>query len=304
MTVSRRRTCGTMIHHEILMETSPTYRQTRLSIELASSEYESDLARARADFPVITIPVVVHVVFSNSMENISDEQIASQISILNQDYRATNPDIVNVPEPFKSAIADAKIEFKLAERDPEENNTDGITRTFTNELSFNPNNDSIKFNSTGGRDAWPTDKYLNIWVCNLSGGILGYAQFPGGPPETDGIVITYTAFGNIGTASPPFNKGRTTSHEVGHWLNLRHIWGDDFGACSGSDRVNDTPNQADANYGTPVFPHISCNNGPDGDMFMNYMDYVDDIAMFMFSQDQVARMRATLDGPRASFKML
>ena len=141
-----------------------------------------------------------------------------------------------------------------------------------------------------------------MWVCNLSGGILGYAQFPGGPSDTDGVVMTYTAFGDIGTATAPFNRGRTATHEVGHWLNLRHIWGDDFGACTGSDQVDDTPNQADANYGTPAFPHITCGNRPNGDMFMNYMDYVDDIAMFMFTADQVARMRAALDGPRASIK--
>lgn len=300
MNLSQRRTCGSMIHHEILMETSPTYRQTRLSIEQASREFERDTARARADFSIVTIPVVVHVVFNSSMENISDDQIKSQIRILNEDYRATNSDLNSVPDPFKPLIADSKIEFKLATKDPEGDCSSGITRTYTRELSFNANNDSVKFNSTGGKDAWSRDKYLNMWVCNLSGGILGYAQFPGGPANTDGVVMTYTAFGDIGTASAPFNKGRTASHEVGHWLNLRHIWGDDFGACSGSDQVDDTPNQADANYGTPTFPRITCENQPYGDMFMNYMDYVDDIAMFMFTADQVARMRATLDGSRAS----
>lgn len=127
-------------------------------------------------------------------------------------------------------------------------------------------------------------------------------SFPVGPPETDGVVITYTAFGDTGTAASPFNKGRTATHEVGHWLNLRHIWGDDWGTCALSDEVEDTPNQADANDGRPAFPHITCNNGPHGDMFMNYMDYVYDDAMFMFSAGQVARMRAALDGPRELIK--
>ncbi len=162
----------------------------------------------------------------------------------------------------------------------------------------------MKFTESGGKDAWPRDSYLNVWVCNYPS-LLGFASFPGEPAEIDGVVINYTAFGDTGTASPPFNKGRTATHEIGHWLNLRHIWGDDQtrpDTCSGTDLVDDTPNQAVDNFGTPTFPHITCNNGPDGDMFMNYMDYVDDVAMFMFTTGQVARMRAALDGPRASIK--
>ncbi len=298
----RRRTCGAMIHHEILMETDPDYRQQRLSIEMASREYETDPARARAVFPIITIPVVIHVVYNNNAQNISDAQIESQIRILNEDYRMQNADRSEIPEPFKPVAADAKIEFKLAVRAPDGQTTNGITRTFTRETSFDYRFETVKFNSTGGKDAWPRDKYLNMWICNLSGGLLGYAQFPGGSAATDGVVMDYQYFGDIGTATSPFDKGRTTTHEVGHWLNLRHIWGDDNGACTGSDQVDDTPNQADANFGRPTFPHITCNNGPHGDMFMNYMDYTDDAGMFMFSADQVARMWATLDGPRASIK--
>jgi hypothetical protein len=290
-----------MIHHQILMETSLTYRQQRLSIEQYSRDYETDSTRARADFPLITIPVVVHVVFNNSLENITDEQITSQIRILNEDYRKQNADIGLVPEPFKPFVADAKIEFKLAVRDPDGNSTKGITRTFTQKTAFSFD-DAVKFASTGGKNAWSADKYLNIWVCNLGGGLLGYAQFPGGDAETDGVVISHQYFGDVGTAIPPFNKGRTTTHEVGHWLNLRHIWGDDMGGCAGSDAVEDTPNQADSNFGRPTFPRITCGNAPNGDMYMNYMDYVDDDAMFMFSAGQVARMRAALDGPRALLK--
>jgi hypothetical protein len=136
-------------------------------------------------------------------------------------------------------------------------------------------------------------------VCALGGGLLGYAQFPGGPKSTDGVVINYRAFGTMGTAQSPFNKGRTATHEVGHYFNLRHIWGDTED-CSGSDFVADTPNCAGPNFGKPAFPKVSCNNGPSGDMFMNYMDYVDDAAMFMFTPQQVARMRTALDGPRRS----
>jgi hypothetical protein len=135
-------------------------------------------------------------------------------------------------------------------------------------------------------------------VCPLGGGLLGYAQFPGGPQATDGVVINYLAFGTIGTAQAPFNKGRTATHEIGHYFNLRHIWGD-TPDCSGSDMVADTPNCAGANFGTPAWPHITCNNGPNGDMFMNYMDYTDDAAMFMFTTQQVLRMRTALDSARS-----
>ena len=137
---------------------------------------------------------------------------------------------------------------------------------------------------------WDATKYLNLWACSLSGGVLGYAQFPGGSTATDGVVILNSAFGN--TATGPYNKGRTATHEVGHWLNLRHIWGDDGGACTGSDLVSDTPNQGAENYGCPLATKASCSNG--GDMFMNYMDYTDDACMFMFSAGQKARMQATV----------
>ena len=122
------------------------------------------------------------------------------------------------------------------------------------------------------------------------------AHYPD-PARTDGVVILHAAFGTTGTAAAPFGLGRTTTHEVGHWLNLRHIWGD-TNDCSGSDQVSDTPRATAPNYGKPDWPHITCNNGPNGDMFMNYMDYVDDAAMFMFTQAQAARMNATLAGPR------
>ncbi|HKG22285.1 MAG TPA: zinc metalloprotease, partial [Blastocatellia bacterium] len=148
-----------------------------------------------------------------------------------------------------------------------------------------------------GKAPWPTDRYLNLWVCNLGGGLLGYAQFPGGPAETDGVVITHRGFGTNGTAQAPFNLGRTATHEVGHFLNLRHIWGDTED-CSGTDFVADTPNAAGPNFAKPIFPKVSCRNGPNGDMFMNYMDYTDDDSMFMFTAQQVARMHATLEGFR------
>jgi len=281
--------------HYRLLETDPDFRRRQAGFETLVAERLRSGAARRAGAPT-KIPVVVHVVSNTAAENISLAQIKSQIAVLNRDFRAKNPDKSKVPAVWKGLVADAGVEFALAAKDPDGKPTKGITRTKTTSTSFG-DDDAVKAAATGGADPWPTDRYLNIWVCTLSGGLLGYAQFPGGPAETDGVVITHTGFGTVGTAAAPFNLGRSATHEVGHWLNLRHIWGDTED-CSGSDFVADTPNAAGPNFNKPVFPHISCSNGPNGDMFMNYMDYVDDDSMFMFTPQQVARMNATLDGPR------
>jgi len=284
--------------HERLLRTVPDYADARALSETRAwrlATGRSILARSG----VTVIPVVVHVVYKTNAQNISAAQIQSQIAILNHDYRKTNPDIASTPAAFNPLIADARIEFALAGTDPAGNPTDGIIRTQTTADSFSQD-DRVKASATGGADPWPSDRYLNIWVCQLGGGLLGYAQFPGGPTDTDGVVILHTGFGSTGTAAAPFNLGRTATHEIGHWLNLRHIWGDDGTGCNGSDFVNDTPNAAGPNFGTPAFPKVTCSNGPNGDLFMNYMDYVDDAAMVMFSNDQVTRMQACLDGDRPS----
>ncbi|HEV3470930.1 MAG TPA: M43 family zinc metalloprotease, partial [Pyrinomonadaceae bacterium] len=293
-----RRTCNTMeVHHRLLIE-SRAYAEARAAIE--NRAWEAATGRAVARAGVVRIPVVVHVVWNAAEENVSDAQIRSQIDVLNRDFRMRNTDIGTVPAPFQPLRADAEVEFFLATTDPAGATTTGITRRNTTVTAFS-SDDAIKFNSRGGTDAWPANRYLNLWVGPLSGGLLGYAQFPGGPANTDGVVIAFHAFGTTGTARPPFHLGRTATHEVGHWLNCFHIWGDDGTGCSGSDFVDDTPNQAGPNTGTPTFPRVTCSNGPNGDMFMNYMDYVDDSAMVMFSRGQVTRMRACLDGPRSSF---
>jgi hypothetical protein len=286
-----------------MLKTDPVYRMNRLAIEGFTAARVS--AKAAAVRKTVKIPVVVHVIYASAVENISDAQVKSQIDALNKDNRKKNGDIGKIPAPFKSLAADARIEFALAVRDPNGSPTTGITRTQTIKQQFDSLQNDIKFASTGGHDAWPRDKYLNLWTAKTIldpqvGPLLGYAQFPGGAVATDGVVITSDAFGTQGTAQAPFNLGRTATHEVGHWFNLLHIWGDDNGACTGSDNVPDTPNQADHNFKKPSFPRVTCSNGPNGDMFMNYMDYVDDDAMFMFTVGQVARMRAALNGPRAS----
>src|SRR5690606_3451761 len=184
-----------------------------------------------------TIPVVVHVVYKTNAQNISDAQIQSQIAVLNDDFRMRNTDLSSAPAPFRAVASDARLNFELATEDPDGNPTDGIVRVKTDKASFSTVNDDIKFTAEDGSDAWPADRYLNIWVGpnllnSVGQTVLGYAQFPGGPAATDGVVILHSAFGTSGTAAAPFNLGRTTTHEVGHWLNLRHIWGDDGTGCA------------------------------------------------------------------------
>jgi hypothetical protein len=293
-----RRSCATLQVHFGLLDEFPEFRQNQADIERFTRATGDEAAAMRTG--VVRIPVVVHVLHRRPAENISDAQIKSQIRVMNRDFRAKNADKSKVPAAFKPAVADAQITFALATRDPQGKRTNGITRTKTTRTSFGPD-DSMKSPSGGGAAAWDTTRYLNIWVCTLGGGLLGYAQFPGGPASTDGVVILNTAFGTTGTAKAPFNKGRTATHEIGHYLNLSHIWGESrIPTCADDDYVTDTPKQFGPNNGKPMFPHISCNNGPNGDMFMNYMDYVDDAAMFMFTTSQVERMRAALSGPRST----
>jgi hypothetical protein len=295
--VPDHRSCGVLIAHNRLLEADPGARQRRAALKedirgrlMAFDE----LDRAAP----VTIGVVVHVVFSDPAGNISDAQVASQIDALNRDYSMANPDSSQVPPVWKGLHADTRIRFKLATKDPSGAATSGITRTQTQAAEFTTD-DAVKFTARGGADAWDSSRYLNLWACNLGDQLLGYAQFPGMPADTDGVVILNQAFGTQGPLAPQFNMGRTAVHEVGHWLDLHHIWGDTTD-CSGSDLVSDTPTQQHPNFGRPQFPHVSCNNSPNGDMFMNYMDYVDDAGMFMFTLGQIARMRATLHGPRAS----
>lgn len=279
---AQSRVCGTTEHQSKLEEKYPEIIAVRQQIEQQTANFNFNQGQRAT----VTIPVVVHVIYNTTSQNISDAQVKSQIDVLNEDFRRLNADKVNTPSLFSGVASDCMINFCLAQKDPSGNATTGIVRKSTTTTSF-IDDDRVKYSSTGGDNAWPSDKYLNLWVCNLGSSLLGYAQFPGGPAATDGVVVLYSAFGRTGTLSAPFNKGRTATHEVGHWLNLRHIWGD---AACGNDLVSDTPTQADANYGCPTFPHKTCSNN--GDMSMNYMDYTDDACMNMFSTGQASRMNA------------
>ncbi len=280
--------CSTMEVLERHMAKSPNLESKMKAIEKQCEAFIQLRKSGKAnDLDRITIPTVVHVIYSKNEENICSSQIASQIKVLNQDFTKTNTDITQIPEEFSTISADVKIRFEL----------DTIIRVSSTRAEWGTN-DQMKFSSNGGSDAIDSSKHLNIWVCNIGGGILGYAQFPGDNASTDGIVVSPQFFGTEGSASAPFDRGRTTTHEIGHWLNLRHIWGD--GNCSVDDFVDDTPVSDGPNYGCPTYPTVRCNTN---NITMNYMDYTDDACMYMFTQGQKNRMRAVfaIGGPRESF---
>lgn len=274
-------------------------RSTKLSVHLQSVNSINSLSDAEKanKLSVIRIPVVVHVLYKTDAENISDEQIKSQIEALNRDYRRKNQDTTNTPVRFRSIAADVQIEFVLATVDPDGRATTGIVRKQCNRASWEAD-DKIKTSKNGGDDAWDSHSYLNIWVGKINK-VLGYSTFPGTDPALDGVVITYNAFGTINTTAP-YQMGRTAVHEVGHWLNLKHIWGDDH--C-GDDFVDDTPKQGYYTIGCPggAFRY-SCDNGSLGDMYMNYMDFTDDACMNLFTEGQKTRMRSlfAVGGARSS----
>ena len=292
--------CAVVEHEQYLEKMNPKRSQQRAAFEQKIQQYAASLSSQKITTPTISIPVVVHVLYSTGVQNISDAQVLSQIEVLNEDFARLNSDTANTPVVWQGISSSPNVSFCMAQVDPNGNPTNGIERRQTTTGSFSTN-DNIKHFSTGGLDAWDPSSYFNIWVGNLSGGLLGYAEFPTGSLSTTyGVVITYDSFGRgVGTLTPPYNLGRTATHEIGHCLNLFHIWGDDGGACTGTDNVADTPNQGSENYGCPNYPLTdNCSGSNPGVMFMNYMDYTDDGCMNMFTQGQVTRMLAVLNnGP-------
>ena len=294
-----QRKCAAQEVLEEQMRNDPSFRENRERIENFIQRFIETQGNERL-LPNgdIEIPVVVNVLYKTNAQNISLTQIQSQIDVLNRDFAGTNSDLSFTPSQFNPVLAgDVRVRFVLETP---------INRKKTNKNSWQLN-DGMKKTQTGGIAATSPTTKLNLWVCNLAGGYLGYAQFPGGPEETDGVVVDDNAMGTTGTAQAPFNKGRTATHEVGHWLNLYHIWGD---ATCGSDLVNDTPPHRTYNFGCPGTINITCTNNtttnPFGftrEMTVNYMDYTDDACMVMFTNAQKSRMQATFasGGPRNSF---
>jgi hypothetical protein len=259
---------------------------SRASIENFIAQNLNANSTARGQEASIKIPVVVHILYHFPGENISDAVVLNQIAALNRDFRKLNSDTNKIPSYFKSLAADCGIEFQLATADPRGRATNGIIHKYTPITKWDPD-DKIKFSSEMGDDAWDSKSYLNIWVASLSR-TLGYSSFPGDPAAIDGVVINNSIFGN-----------RVAVHEIGHWLGLRHLWGD---ANCGDDGVGDTPKQETFTNGCPSGVRLSCGTGPYGDLYMNYMDFTSESCIVMFTNGQKSRMRAVFapGGPRNS----
>jgi hypothetical protein len=267
-------------------------------IKQAVLDRKLNALQARTEATTIYIPIVFHIVMQDQSQ-VTDAQIQEQVEQLNIDYAGINADSTKIPSYFKPLFAKTNIQFRLAQRNPNNEPSTGIERTTTAKASFDLNDSRLKYASTGGADAWDNTRFFNVWVCNVTPPYLGYATFPnGGSPAEDGVVIKYTTLPN---GTYPYNKGRTLVHETGHFLNLIHIWGDDDG-CNGSDDIDDTPNQGGYTSGCPsVSPrHDNCTMTGNGIMYENFMDYTDDACMVMFTLDQKARMETSMSLYRAA----
>lgn len=299
LSIYGQRTCGTDKKMAEFFVAHPEAEANRAALKDFLVNNQSRLNRKAG---VVTIPVVVHVLYSNSAMNISDAQIASQIKVLNDDFRKLNADFNTVvPAAFQGVAADLELAFCLATKKPDGSSTNGIVRKSV-ASNFNFNNNYYK---ASGSPSWDTTKYLNIWVGNMTQ-YLGWAYLPDNAGAIDdGLAIGYKYFGTVGSLDATYNKGRTATHEIGHYFGLNHIWGDEENSCgtsAGDDGCEDTPATKEPYFSKPTFPtnQYACTSTANGSMFMNYMDYVDDAAMAMFTNNQKTITQNTMAGPRAS----
>jgi hypothetical protein len=295
-----------LIEQKSLIESEQVFERW-LKDKMQSRKKPLDTKRRQA--ATYQIPVVVHVIHNGEAvgvgSNLSEAQILSQIEVLNNDYKRLNLDAVNTPSEFLPVAGSVDIEFVMAKRTPEGLATNGIVRVQGTQAAWSIN-DNYELKSLS---YWPAEDYMNIWVTTLTASYVGFAQFPvsslpglensSNNRLTDGVVIDFTAFGTIDAGpfnlDPQFNKGRTTTHEVGHFLGLRHVWGDDedeSDRCAGSDYVNDTPNQQVSTSGCPTSTRTSCSSN---DMYMNFLDYTNDACMNIFTQGQIERVITVLE---------
>lgn len=286
--VISQRTCATNEAVKAQLAEDPGLQQRMNAIELFTKRMIASGETMKMKGKALEIPVVVHVLYNTLEENISDAQVQSQIDVLNEDFNLRNADRTLIPSLFSGVKGDVGVKFTLAQ----------TIRKYSNKTSWAAN-DNMKFTARGGSDAVDPAHNLNIWVCDLQK-YLGYSYYPGIRSELDGVVILYTAFGRTGTLMTDYDKGRTTTHEIGHWMNLIHIWGD---ATCGTDLVDDTPLHTTYNFGCPEFPHYNSCSDHAVEMTMNYMDYTDDACMYMFTEGQKSRMLAVfaVGGPREGF---
>lgn len=304
--------CGTVAYNKLIFgEKNAQHKQDQfedwLSQKIKQKNTTSYFRQSKAAAEIVEIPIVVHIIHTGESigvgGNIADAQIQSQIDVLNEDFRKLNADKANTPSIFASVAADVQVEFVLAKRDPEGLATSGILRVANTKSTWSMSDNS----QLKSLSYWSAADYLNLWVTEVTDPLLGFAQFPesnelsgledaSANALTDGVVVDYKTFGSIdkypsADLKTNFNKGRTATHEIGHFLGLRHIWGD---SNCGNDYCNDTPAQSSSTSGCPTHPaRGGC--GTSEKMFQNYMDYTNDQCMNLFTMDQNNRMRTILE---------
>ena len=275
--------CSTDDLHELQMQTSSDYRHAHEAMEEQVARFVANYDKTAGTRAVVTIPVVFHVVYNTTVQNVSSPAIAAQLKVLNDDFRKLNA----------GGQTDVEVQFVIAKRTPTGAATTGIERRFST-AAFSPGGtEAIKYLSLGGMNAWDATQYLNIWVCNLGAGLLGYATFPTSlvtQPQLDGVVVLFSTL--PGSTAAPYNLGRTLTHEVGHWLNLYHTFqgGCAVNATTGGDLVADTPAEKSAAFGCPSGRNTCSSVGLDPTT--NFMDYTDDACMNTFTAGQKARSQA------------
>lgn len=292
--------CGSAEVLEAQLQHNPALRQRfeQQAEQLRQTiQQRKSVPNTRIMADTVYVPIVFHIVMTNP-NLVTDAQIMAQIDTLNKDYAGKNGDSIKILDGFKPRYGHSLIQFRIAQRTPTDDPATGITRTVTSQSSYTINDARVKYTAQGGHDIWDRSRYLNVWITNIAQNYLGYATFPQGASATeDGVVIQYTS---LPGGAAPYDRGRTLTHEAGHYFSLLHIWGNDSG-CGGGDEIGDTPNQAGETGGCPVGIRTDvCSGAPLGIMYQNYMDYTNDACMVMFTNDQVDRMHTAIDLYRSS----
>lgn len=322
--------CGNDVMTQKMLAENPDFINTyntylKESVERADAYAVQKDKSAQKTTGTVIIPVVFHIILTQAeITQLGGTQAlydraARQINVLNADFNAENSDSVAIPAVFKPLFGKANIYFALAHRKPDGTGTTGLEIKIapTGFGGFAPLNGDSKHSNTGGLDQWDNNRFLNVWVVHITGGtVLGFGYSPSyasalGVPLETGVVIDYGTFGKKVSSFEYYinnaDKGRTLTHEMGHFFNLWHIWGNSqvgSGNCSDDDGVGDTPQQNDANQSNcPAFPKTNCTNSNGGEMFMNYMDYSGDACQHMFSKGQVTRMQAEIASTGPSYQL-
>ena len=286
--------CGTDVYNKFYIDSNPYFYKT---IESQLQNYLKNTPKSSIN---ITIPIVFHVVWINRIQNLHDSVIYQQVEVLNSIFNSQNADTINLTDTLKKWRGNFNISFEIAHRDPDGLPTNGITRKKTINPHFSYWNDPVK-KSHYGTAPWPTDRYLNIWICDLNEGLKGYAQFPGGPHETDGVVIDWQTVGNqiypwTSSEDYEWSRGKVLVHEIGHWLNLYHPWGNTYSGC-GEDYIPEIHKQLGPIYPGQACPDSMFSSCSDSNRLFikHYMDYSGSSCMCTFTKNQVLRGLASLN---------